>query len=146
MDVVIRVNGLDRARLIPSEINERLDIFRRALVEPLVADFILNEPRNTGWPKPRRKTIQQQTRGFVRGSFVIIGTFGSRYAETLDKGGVTAPKRPGGFLRFRDREGVFVFTRKPILHRARPFFGGILARVPAIVASVYEETFAGIGE
>lgn len=143
--IVIRVNGIDRARLIPSEIDAALDRFREALVAPLVADFIANEPQGGRWPKPRRKTIQDQTRGFVRGTYVIIGTFGSRYANALDKGATVSPNKKK-VIRFRGADGQFVFTRKPILHTARPFFGSVLARVPTIVAAVYDEVFAGIGE
>lgn len=145
MDVSIRVNGLDRAKLIPSEIEAALDSFRAALVVPLVADMIEHEPRNSGWPKPRRKTIQDQTKGFVRGTFVIIGTFNSRYAKALDQGAVVTP-HPGKTIRFRNQEGQFIFTKKPILHRARPFFAQTLARVPAIVAIVYDDVFSRIGD
>lgn len=145
MDVVIRVNGLDRAKVIPAELDAARERFKANLIAPLVADMIDQEPRNSGWPKPRRKTIQDQTKGFVRGSIVIIGTFNSRYAKALDQGAVVSPK-PGKVLRFRDQSGQFVFTRKPILHRARPFFGQVLARVPAIVAIVYDETFSRIGD
>lgn len=143
--IVIRVNGLDRAKVIPSEIEAALDRFRAALVEPLVADFIAHEPQGGRWPKPRRKTIQDQTKGFVRGIYVIVGTFNSRYADALDKGATVSPNKKK-VIRFRGRDGQFVFTRKPILHTARPFFGSILARVPTIVAAVYDETFSQIGE
>lgn len=142
-DFVIRVDGIDRAKLVPNELNERLGRFRHELVEPLVRSFIESEPVNTRWPKRRRKTIQEQTRGFVKGQFVVIGTFHSRYARALDEGAVVRPNRKQ-VIRFLNESGDFVFTRKPILHRARPFFGLVLARVPAVVSAVYEDVFRDV--
>lgn len=138
----ITIRGLDRALLIPSQIEERLLVFRYALVPPLVEDFKQTEPRGGKWPKGRRRKIQDQTKGLVRGQAVIIGTFHSRFARSLDTGHTVKPRKPGGVMRFRNEEGEFVFTRKPITHRPRPFYGRVLSQVPTIVGRVYNDIFS----
>lgn len=142
----VTIRGLERAKLIPSQIEERLHIFRYALVPPLVEDFKHTEPQGGKWPKGRRKKIQDQTKGLVRGQVVIIGTFHSRFARSLDTGQTVKPRKPGGVMRFRNEEGEFVFTRKRIVHRPRPFYGRVLSQVPTIVGRVYRDVFSrGIG-
>lgn len=143
----ISLRGLARSKEIPSEIEASLVKFRHELVIPLVEDMRRTEPRGDTWPKGRRKTIQQQTKGIVRGPSVIIGTFHSRFARSLDAGGTVEP-RPGKTLRYKgpdDGPGEFHFTRKPIYHAPRPFFGRVLSQVPVIVTTVYERVFSEIG-
>lgn len=140
----VRVIGLEKSKLIPNEIESALNRFRYELVLPLVEDFRRTEPPGGTWPKGRRRTIQEQTNGIVRGSTVIIGTFRSRFARSLDTGNTVEPRKKT-VMRFRNQQGEFVFTRKPITHRPRPFFGRVLTQVPSIVAHVYERVFSGIG-
>jgi hypothetical protein len=140
----ITIRGLEKAKLIPSTIERKLAEFRLELLPPLVEDFRRTEPADGRWPKSRRrKTIQQQTKGFIRGETVVVGTFHSRYARSLDTGGIVKP-RPGKVLRFRNEEGEFVFTRKPIVHKRRPYFGRVLSQVPSIVSRVYDRVFADV--
>ena len=137
----VRLFGLDKSELVPQEITTKLAEFRQGLVAPLVADFIATEPQGGNWPKSnRRKTIQQQTKGVIRGEQVIIGTFHSRYARSLDTGQTVEPRKKQ-VMRFRGKDGQFVFTRKPITHAPRPYFGRVLEQVPTIVRRVFETVF-----
>lgn len=140
----VRLFGLDRSKLIPSDIQAALTRFRYELVAPLVEDFRRSEPHGGTWPKGRRKTIQEQTKAIVRGDAVVVGTFHSRFARSLDSGGTVEPRKKQ-VIRFRNQAGEFVFTRKPIVHSPRPFYGRVLSQVPTIVAEVYERVFGGIG-
>lgn len=140
----IRIKGLERSREIPVNIERRLALFRQELVPPLVEDFRRTEPEGGNWPKSRRrKTIQQQTKGFVRGETVVIGTFHSRYARSLDTGGTVAPRKKK-VMRFRGADGEFVFTSKPIHHAPRPYYGRVLSQVPTIVGRVYDRLFSDV--
>lgn len=139
----IHLSGLKKSREIPVTIERKLTEFRYALVPPLVEDFRRSEPANSGWPKGRRKSIKDQTKGVVRGKTVVIGTFHSRFARALDTGGTVEPRKKK-VMRFRNREGVFVFTRKPITHAPRPYYGRVLSQVPVIVARVYERVFSDV--
>ena len=143
MSFHVRVIGLDRSKQIPLTIGRKLREFRYELIPPLVEDFKRTEPRNSGWPKGRRKSIQDQTKGVVRGDTVIIGTFHSRFARHLDSGGTVEPRKKT-VMRFRGRDGKFVFTRKPITHAPRPYYGRVLSQVPTIVGAVYERVFADV--
>jgi hypothetical protein len=139
----ITVRGLDRSRQIPLTITRKLQQFRYELVPPLVEDFKRTEPRNSGWPKGRRKSLQDQTKGVIRGETIIIGTFNSRFARHLDTGGTVEPRKKK-VMRFRGRDGQFIFTRKPITHHPRPYFGRVLSQVPSIVSRVYDRVFSDV--
>lgn len=138
----LRLEGLDKAKLVPQEITGKLERFKRALVPPLVEDFIASEPRGGNWPKPRRKTIQQQTKGIVKGDTIIIGTFSSRYARALDTGFTVSSGTKKKVMRFRGKDGTYQFVTGSIHHPARPYFARVLSQVPRIVLGVYEEVFS----
>jgi hypothetical protein len=141
----VRISGLERAKVIPSDIEARLARLRLELIPPLVADFIRTEPPGGKWPKGRRGTIQSQTKGVLRGDTILIGTFHSRFARHLDTGGTVRPRKPNGVIRFRNQEGEFVFTRKPVTHAPRPYFARVLTQVPEIVSLVYDRVMSGVG-
>lgn len=145
--ISIRVFGFGRAKLVPQEMQFALDRFREELLPPLVADFRDQEPSGSAWPKsPRRRRLRDQTVGAIKGPALIVGQKGSRYGRHLDEGGeVQARKRE--FMRFKNKQGEFVFVRKgvKVKHAPRPYFGRVLTRVTPIVEVIYNRVFGAIG-
>lgn len=139
----VQIRGLQRAKLIPRQIEAALERLKIEVTPLLVEDFRKNEPHGGKWPKGRRKSIQTQTKGLIRGNRIIIGTFHSRYARSLDTGDTVAPRKKQ-VIRFRNELNEFVFTRKPIVHAPRPYFGKVLTNVPVIFRAVYEKVFAEV--
>lgn len=140
----VTIRGLKQAETIPSQIEFALQRLKVEVTPLLVEDFIRHEPDGGKWPKGRRKSIQKQTKGIIRGNRIIVGTFHSRYARSLDQGGTVQPRKKK-VMRFRNELGEFVFTRKTIRHAPRPYFAAVLRNVPVIFRSVYERVFAEVG-